>query len=627
MVKVYLYIGILLALFFSCSGVEVEVKVVPETFQAGRVAKLFLIIKGGGRLEAVPAPQAPQGVLLQASGYRNQTYNENGAVSQSVVIEYLLSTQQAGEYTIDPFEVRVSGERIMTKAVSFKVVGASQQIPGGVPNTQQRQLANPPNTQQGPTINTPVEELGFIRLVFAERGAKHLYVGEMALVGIKAYFPPETQISIPSVPRPEGPGFTLQNISNQPEQEIEEFEGKTYRTVTWFAGISLAKAGKMPIAVSLDATLMLPDPAQQPPSRSRRMQRRSNSPFGGLLDSLFDDFIGRSMVTRVPREISLKSVGDDIEIKSLPREGRPENFSGAVGKFKIEGYEMEAEGWITGEPKKIKVTIGGSGNFDRLNAPVLEPQSSWKTYQPKTHFSPGDVASFSGKKTFEFNAVPQKAGPTNLSLAFSYFDPATGSYHEVNSQQIPIVIGGEDLIAAVPQVVPGPQSAEVDEGPVGLAPIRPIVGTSSTSLSPLIHQPFYWFLVILSLVAVAGMYTWQIVTSRRNAPEAVAVRQALAREATALAAVEKAAEGKDVAVFIDTAQEALKQRLARVWGLSPAAITLADLKQRLPKNSPALEIFAKGDALAYGKGSSGDEKLYKWRRVFEKAMNSLDKDS
>lgn len=585
---------LLLSIVEITTAAEVEVTISPETFRAGERAQLSITVSDG-RLETIPQPVAPEGVLLQSRGLQQSVQIINGSVSRSITQNYIVTASQAGDYTIAPFDINADGQTIKTKPIKFKVIGSTATVPNQAP------------TSPSQSSDIPEDNTSFLKLDFLNRESKSLYVGEMAPVRVRAFFPRSTQLSQLTSIRTESSGYTLHHLSERPEESLEAIDGKTYIVYTWYAGLSFAKAGDLPVNLALDATVLVPD--------TSRPKRQRPSGRGSLFDHFFsDDFFGRQ---RIPKEYKLEAKHNDLTIKPLPTVGRPENFNGAVGTFKIEGYSLPIDG-NTGEPQNLHVTISGKGNFDRLSAPKLQPTDSWKTYTPKTEFEPDDVISFSGKKTFRFNAIPQKSGPMKLSLGFSYFDPYTKQYHQAQSAEVDATITGESIVAK-----PTATKAEpTQETVVGLLPNRKI-RKGGTTLIPTVRRPSFWILLSLITLTAIGFTVWQTLERRHHSPTAIATRKARSDSDATQAEVHAAAKTNDPKEFFDRAQNAIKQRAAALWGINPSAITLADLKRRLPADSPVLKVFAKGDAFAYGGSLDSNESLPNWQSLFQDAMQSL----
>ncbi len=73
----------------------------------------------------------------------------------------------------------------------------------------------------------------------ADNGERdHLYVGELTPIAIRAFFREGTQVSQVTRPTLDGGAFTLHQLSEDPQQQSTTIDGKRYRVLTWFAGLS-----------------------------------------------------------------------------------------------------------------------------------------------------------------------------------------------------------------------------------------------------------------------------------------------------------------------------------------------------------------------------------------------------
>ena len=62
-----------------------------------------------------------------------------------------------------------------------------------------------------------------------------------------------------------------------------------------------------------------------------------------------------------------------MHIHPLPAEGRPENFTGAIGQFQVKGDAQPAT-VAMGEPVLLTFSVAGVGNFDYVRCPALGGQ-------------------------------------------------------------------------------------------------------------------------------------------------------------------------------------------------------------------------------------------------------------
>jgi len=585
------------------SAAEVEARLDRDSVAAGNGAILTLTISGG-RPEQVEIPEI-ENLIVQSRGQNHQFRSVNGITTESVIYKYVVGSHTPGDYQIPPIAVTVDGSKFSTQPLNLKVLGAgAAQPPAGSPPAAE-------GTQdEEADADTSEKRFGSLTVQLAGEGRKHAYVGEIAPVIIRAWFPEESRAQLRSGIQPEGKGFTLHNVSEQPQQNWEIKDGKRYLVVTWYGGISATKPGKLPASLSVDATVAIRDPSARKPQR-----RRMGGPFD---DPFFHSVFENLDVPMIQKDVTLKSDDQEIEVRPLPAVGRPPGFSGAVGNFKFDSANIPGE-WKTGEPQQITTRLSGSGNFALLNAPELTPAGAWKSYQGKDEFTPGDRASFSGSKIFQFSAVPKKGGPQDVSLTFSYFDPAAEAYKTLASPVLKIQVAGKDLVDAAP--APPATAKDPEKKSAGLIG-QHLKPTPSRSLVPLVSRREFVPMLTLSaiLVMLGQLLTW--LRHRREDPKrrALAAMEKGTREA--LAAAGQCAAAEDVSGYFSAARLAIQHRLGALWNQAPQAITLAEISARLPEDSPAARFFREADRLEYGRPATG-EILPQWRALLDEAIASL----
>lgn len=609
MVRIFHHLAGLVAAFIvvgsAATAAEIEATLDRDSVPAGNGAILEIKISGG--TIARPAVPAIENFIVQPRGQQKKIEMFNGSTSESTTYTYVVGANVPGDYQIPAIEVTVGGKKLSTQPLKLKVLDAgAAQPPAGLPPT-------PPGQQPAPEEAADIGEnrFGFMTVELADSKRKHAYVGEIAPVRIRAWLPADSRANLRSGIQPEGKAFTLHNVSNQPQQAQEMKDGKRYLVVTWFGGISATKAGKYPASLSVNATVAVRDT-----SAPKQPRRRMGGPFD---DPFFDSVFDQMNTPMVQKDVTLKSVDQEIEVRPLPTERRPAGFTGAVGDFKFEGSQIP-DSWKTGEPQQILAKLGGSGNFSLMKAPELTPADAWKTYSGKDEFRAGDEASFSGSKTFQFSAVPRKGGEQEVALSFSYFDPAAEAYKTITTPVKKIQITGADVVDVEPAAAPEVKEPEKKKsaGLVGQhLEISPV-----GSLVPLVSRPaFYQMLVSAAGLGVLGVIL-ALIRKRREDPKrrALAAMESATREA--LEAAGKCAAARDVAGYFAAARLALQQRLGAMWNQPAQAITLAEVSARISEDSPVARFFREADLHEYNRQSTG-EVLPQWRSLLDEAMASL----
>ncbi len=130
-----------------------------------------------------------------------------------------------------------------------------------------------------------------------------------------------------------------------------------------------------------------------------------------------------------------------ITVIPIPVNGKPENFSGDVGEFKIEAKIPSGEFKIY-EEIKIQVKISGRGNLLTLSKPRIGNDQGIKTIveegEQTLSVSEGGL---SGEKNFLITVIPQKDGDINAGHVFiEYFNPYKKIYEKAESAPISFTV-------------------------------------------------------------------------------------------------------------------------------------------------------------------------------------------
>ena len=603
MVTLKQLIPILLVLLMGgLQAVEVSATLSTDSVAAGEGALLTLSVTDG-RPSGEPVIPPVKDLIVNSRGTSQNIQIINGAMTRSLSYTYVVGSNQEGEYEVPAIKVRVGGREYSTQPLKLRVRAAADAKPQGIDDENGEDEA----TEEA-------GDYGHLTLQMVEKDRTHVYPGEIAPVRIRAFFPADAQVSLKGAPRPEGSAFTLHNLSEEPDQSSVTIDGKRYLVVTWFGGLSATKAGTYPAIIKLDGTVSVPDR-----SASRR------SPFGGRGSPFDDPFFSGSMFgdifgQMIEKDIELTTDAEDseIEVIELPQEGRPENFTGAIGNFEFESAQIPSS-LATGEPCRIEAVLKGQGNFSLLTEPKPMPEAEWKSYDGKSDFEGGDVASFAGRKSFRYSAVPLTPGEKEVALSFSYFDPDAGEYVEVKSPSQQVTITGEVVANKSPskEAQPVEQTPEVPQ----LAPLALEAGGKGSYL-PLSEQA--WFVPVLALCGIlsAGILGYGWWTQRMADPSKLSRLELDQATQSALTNAGKAVSAGNAPAFFQAAREAMRLRVAEARGINPEAVTAADLDG--VDDETVATIFTEADRVEYSGRSGGSEDLTGWQNKLDAAMIALE---
>lgn len=610
----------------AAAGLSVEASLSHLAFPVDQGTMLNVTVSGSGRHADIELPEI-EGITFTGRGQSSQMSVINGSISASSTNSYLIQAEKPGIYTIPSITVKAGGESAATKSMSFEVTAAAagKSRPGGT-------AVSPGRPQAG-------EEVGFIRV---SATGDH-YPGEIVPVTVKAYFKEKYRTDINSLVNMTGDGVVMPPLREKPAQSRETLRGETYHVLTWETTLAGIKEGSHTLTFSLEASLLVP------------RKRSSRSLFGG--GSLFDDpmfndpFFDSFFGGYERRPVTVTSSPVVFNVVPLPAEGRPQNFSGAIGDFELTVSTDRQEVEI-GEPLTLTMAISGRGNFDRVDAPPFPESGDWKTYSPTSTFTDGGDGGMGGTKRFEQAVVARTPEVTEIPpLSFNYFDPVRKEYVTKTSSPIKVQVKASAAQLPAPAATtaetdPGatapaisstspavktaarpqpPQAASLGAGPgLGLAPIQLQAGKFVPRLAPLWQRG--WFLAAggLCLLILLTLLVKEILRRRREKdPERERGRRRKAELRQTLQHLEDARSRGDGAAFLSECRSAIQNHLGPRWHMVPTAVSLADLKARLSADSPLLEIFAAADAAAYGGAPPAPGKMQDYLEKIHRALEEL----
>jgi hypothetical protein len=151
----------------------------------------------------------------------------------------------------------------------------------------------------------------------------------------------------------------------------------------------------------------------------------------------FDDSITHAK-TKVEKEIVTEPIV--ITIKPLPQK-KPEDFTGAVGKFLMEAY-LEKDQLAQNGQGKLIVKVKGKGNFIQFGQPLVPWPEGVEPFEPViTDQLNKNTAPIEGTRTYEFGfAVDAVGGYTLPALSFSYFDIDENSFRRLNTDSLQLTV-------------------------------------------------------------------------------------------------------------------------------------------------------------------------------------------
>jgi hypothetical protein len=327
----------------------------------------------------------------------------NGKVTFSQSYTYIIQPKRKGAFSIASASIKIGGKFIKSEPVKVIVLDAIE-----IPKNP-----NDPNYVAQQNIH-----------LVAEISKANPYVGEGIYVEYRLYVSENVSVYDTSISEaPKYNGFWNQDIKvNGFLVKMGKYNGENYRYIVLQKALLIpTKTGKLSI-----------DPM--------RMDIVIGVPSGRA------DFFGNAITKNIRREFA--STKKIIRPKSLPLEGKPANFAGAVGDFDF-GVALSKDILKANETSQVQIKISGKGNLKLFELPTVETPAELEMYQPERKERVRVNASgISGAVTDTYTVVPLYKGKYKIpSISFSYFNPKEKKYKTIATEDFFVdVQEGKELI-------------------------------------------------------------------------------------------------------------------------------------------------------------------------------------
>jgi len=555
----------------------------PSRIKLGQFA-IIRVTSLDGYLDSVPLPTVA-GLTFEVLGRTQGLEFVGGKSIPATYIIIRVTPQFAGVFSIP-------GLTPKAPTIGLEVVT------GDEPNPYAWRSSKPTATP-APMSKAPVPKgiqlkaggAAFVKMVIPTRP---VYVGESVPVDIELGVRPGIVTSLNGPPALSGGDFTLNNLSKQPLHREQIIEGSPFEVMTWHSALAAVKPGDFTLSVETPLSVRL------------NTQSAQDSAFAARLGWPFSQILYNGVA---PKDVTVASPSTELKVLSLPTQGRPSDFSGAVGDFQVSS-DTSAIRVAAGDPLTLRLHITGVGNFDRVDAPMFDHLDHWKTYPAKSSFKASDAAGNKGEKVFEQPLIAAASGEQSIpGLEFSYFNPNTQHYERARTEPIKVMVGTSlaDSSLGAPAEAQGPNGALTSQAAQGLRPDHPQPRSTVSGLRPLYFQATFLALPATLALILAG--SWFGV---RPHPARVASKAA----ERVLAQLGAAARAGDSASFFAGARTALLQTFAARWKMSQDQITADELKTRLGTAGEDVErLFALADEAKYSDYEAGGTDFQRWLGV------------
>lgn len=450
MKKVFIIVISAVFIFTSNSYAEVavETSVSSDRVSIGEEVNFDITITNASGPISQPSFSSIDGFSSYSQGHSQEISMINGQMSSKSVFSYVLIANSEGKKTIGPFDIVIGSKTYKTPPIQVEILPAGASPSRRAPAYAQGPIVSPVN--RALPSNGPTKEDIFVKSWLDK---DEVFVNEPVMLTYTLY----TRLSATYKgfeKEPQTTGFWIEDFP--PEKTINRTEKIFNNSRYVVADVrKIALFPTEPGVFTIDTGVL---------STMVEMRNQSEDDF----DSFFSSSIFGHRSFRfpsgfasqvVPKTVPANSV--HLTVKALPAEGKPANFTGAVGKFEIQSALDKAE-IEEGTPLSYRVKVRGIGNINTIQTPILGSLPDFKIYDSSSSVNISkNRLLVEGEKVTETVLVPKKAGVYTIpSLSFSFFDPQSKIYKTILTPPHTLA------------VKPAPKTEEAQNPAMTMAPVE-----------------------------------------------------------------------------------------------------------------------------------------------------------
>ncbi|MFH2050136.1 MAG: BatD family protein [bacterium] len=545
-----LVVALLLMPIAACLAVaadelSIEVTIDRDTVGLDEYANLQVVISG--EEQNLPNPDMPNIAAFEmySQGRSSSISIVNGQVNSSVSYRYLLMPKKAGTFVIDNIALVYKNKRYKGNPVNLTVLNTG--------------TATSSNTEE----QAVDQENGKGKDYFLEAviDNKNPYVNEQVTLTLKFYIAIQYYGS-PELSEPTTTGFWSELLGNRaPYRQV--INNRKYKVIERIYALFPTQTGDLTIGRATIRVTVAGDNQQR-------------DPFG-----MFSDFFNTG------KEVAVSSNPIRINVKKLPNEGKPKDFTGSIGKFNIEASVDKKEVEVN-QPVSLTIKISGTGNIKSAAEPSMPDMEDFRIYRASSNENVTKVQEkIGGTKVYEEVFIPKHPGNLEIpSLAYNYFDPETNQYKILSTKPISLrVIKPEGFVDSPnlpyqnPDLIVGSNARDIRY-------IKENIGDLKPNGYLIIETPLYLVVNGLPVLTLIGF----VIYRNRKEKYASDISFARARQAGKIAkkrlskAKSLANPGKGIEFFAEI-NIALTSYIADKLNISPHGLTTDQIKTLLLNKS------------------------------------------
>jgi hypothetical protein len=569
--------------------ISIEVALSRDEIGLDEQATLQVAISGNS--QNLPEPDIPNmpNFEVYSQGRSSNISIVNGQMSATVTYRYLLVPQQAGTFPISNIGVLYNRKRYKANSVTLTVLNKG--------------TATPPKLEQkAEDGSSPGQTKDYF--LEADVDNKNPYVNEQVtftlrfFIGVQYYGSPE-------LTEPVTTGFWTEVLGNKAPY-YQKVKNRTYKVIERKYALFPTQTGELTIGRATIRTTVA--------ARGRNYR----DPF-----SAFGDFFGRG------QEVSSRSDPVKIDVRPIPDQGRPKEFSGTIGRFSISAKADKRQVEVN-QPVSVEFQISGTGNVKSVAEPKMPEMPEFRIYRESSNENLTKLQDkIGGTKTFREVFIPREPGEFQIPpVDFTYFDPKAERYRKISTDPITVYVTKPEGYVASPDMPYARPDVTIGSEAKDIRYIKTTFGGVQRRGNILLTSPLYVIVNGLPVLLLAGMI---LVRQRREkllANRGLARSRAAARMARKrLAHAKSLAKPESAGAFFSEIQAAVTSYIADKLNISPNGLTVEMIGNHLTDRGAdeslvdeTTSLLQQADFARFAPASLKDEEI---DHAYEKAVDVM----
>ena len=558
--------------------VKVVISVDKNKVEIGSHIRLTVGVEGAFDTD-IPKLSMPESFsLMFGPSVSTQTTIINNVVKVFRGFMYGFSPREKGRFEIGPVTLDYKGRTYTSNSISIEVVA----------RTPFESIIDEKSDTSGQRVD--INKMVFVELKTDKQEA---YIYEEIIQSFKLYFQKGLPIDDLDYVAASTKNFLAEKLGEERRYE-EVRDGILYNVIELRTALFPLVSGiiKIPSA-SFKCNIII------------RQQRNRGS--------LFDEFMGGGG-RRYPVERSTEPV--KMTIKPLPVVGKPEGFTGAVGKYTMDVLAKPTKLKI-GDPITLTINIRGEGNIQTIGEPLLAPEGmkDFKAYNFEAKVTiTGRGHGIKGEKLFNKVIEPQSEDSGVIpGISFSYFDPELEKYKTITHAPIPIEVEHSEIEIPIHLSVEG---AGMTKGQVkiltkDILPIMSDLYSFENQRSAIYKSPFILAIVFIIpiLIVVACIYVQRQRELLHSDVGYARKKRAMAHAQQHLSNARELLQLDNPSEFYAALAKTILKHIADKLNVTPAAVTSDNIYDILEKRGVSDDVIRELrqclESCDYGRFSSG----------------------